>query len=53
MVDLRLVADVINPEADLMGHTPAFDHRLALGAIEGKAHGDDGFERVALGTPGR
>ena len=53
MVDLRFLPHLIDLEDDPVGDTPALDNGLAVGAIEGKGHGDDGLEGISLGAPGR
>ncbi len=63
MGDLRLVGDVIGPELDAMLDAAGLDechsHRLVIVvfvlslAIEHVAHGENGFECIALSAAGR
>ena len=53
MVDLRLLPNLVDREADTMCRAPALDQRLALGAVERESHGYDGLQGVALRASGR
>src|SRR6516165_3553885 len=52
ILDRGLLPQLVNREGDRMPYPLGFDHGGACLTMRSERHGDQGFQRVPLGTPG-